>query len=77
MKIFIINITITIQQTHVLLREMRELGLYVDEHRDFNEEMERLREGKDIYFSLWTDRNLIIWFGTRKQAGLRSKCTDY
>ena len=52
MKIFIINITITIQQTHVLLREMRELGLYVDEHRDFNEEMERLREGKDIYFSL-------------------------
>ena len=28
------------------MRELREMGLYIDEHRDFNEGMAFLREGK-------------------------------
>merc|ERR1711951_29416 len=34
-----ISNTPLIQQTHVLMRELREMGLYIDEHRDFNEAM--------------------------------------
>lgn len=30
-------------ETHLLTRVLRDYGLYRDEHRDFNEEMERLR----------------------------------
>ena len=29
-----------------MLKEIREMGLYIDEHRDFKEEMVRLREGR-------------------------------
>lgn len=30
-------------ETHLLTRVLRDYGLFRDEHRDFNEEMERLR----------------------------------
>ena len=29
-----------------MLKEIREMGLYIDEHRDFKEEMVRMREGR-------------------------------
>merc|ERR1711953_264381 len=35
-----------ITQNFQMLREIREMGLYIDEHRDFKEEMVRMREGR-------------------------------
>merc|ERR1711990_773113 len=35
------------QQSREMLKEIREMGLYIDEHRDFNEMMYQIREETD------------------------------
>jgi len=44
-------------ETHELMRILRDYGLYRDEHKDFEEEMERLRtlRGKNRVRSGWKD----------------------
>ncbi|XP_014255226.1 28S ribosomal protein S33, mitochondrial [Cimex lectularius] len=43
-------------ETHALMTKLRDYGLYRDEHKDFQEEMTRLRElrGKRIW---WKENN--------------------
>ena len=41
-----LSLIIYFKQNFEMLREIREMGLYIDEHRDFREEMVRMREGR-------------------------------
>lgn len=54
-----------IQQFHLLLREVREQGLIVDEHRDFQEEIEQQRQakGKGNQFVSSSDPKRTKWPG--------------
>jgi hypothetical protein len=53
------------QQFHLLLREVREQGLIVDEHRDFQEEIEQQRQakGKGQQFVSSSDPKKTKWPG--------------
>merc|ERR1711887_418552 len=54
-----------IQQNFEMLKEIREMGLYIDEHRDFKEEMIRMREGRGTKAKPPTHKNKrdIKWKG--------------
>jgi len=53
----------------VLLREIREMGLMVDEHRDFNEEMDLNRQQKGKGNKFYTLEQTPIGKQGRKKRG--------
>jgi len=62
------------EETNELMRNLRDYGLYRDEHKDFCDEMDRLRElrGKTRVRPSWVDGKRPIKIVTPRYDGLNS-----